>query len=84
MFARIFDNNDKQILVHLHHDKDYNPAIKISHELDNYNLCSITFSFEDTDEGIDKALYMLSNMTLQDAIDTINPEKIKSVQEKYK
>lgn len=84
MFAKLYTYNDKNILVQFTHDDDFNPTITITHELDDYMLYTVHCSFEDTDEGIDKTIFMLNNITEQEVKETIDPLKIQSILEKYK
>lgn len=63
MFARLFGNDDDQILIMLDQEDDGRPTIDAFFQPSGLGICSFSTVFEASDDGWEKAQFMLRNLS---------------------
>lgn len=62
MFAKLFREGDKQVLVMVASGDD-GPELRFCFKMPKFGLTTVKFGFEDTDEGWDAAEAVLAKVT---------------------
>lgn len=68
MFAKLFDCEEYgQLLVKIDANDDGAPEVRVFFEPDGLGVCSVGLSYEDSDEGWDKAEESFDSFTTESA-----------------
>lgn len=63
MFAKLYGTDEDQVLVKVDSNDEGRPEIRFYAKPEGLGLCSLAISFEDSDDGWDKAEKALKEMT---------------------